>query len=74
MAIDKMPSGDYEPYTNYINTAINADAINIPITITGDTVSWVCGNGDSTSFCGSNESGVKVVFYRIDDRIISMPN
>ena len=41
---------------------------------THDTVSATCGNGDGTTFCGTDGSDAKVIFLDAEGNTIQMPS
>ena len=61
MKATKMPNGIYHPaITSFELVAGLDEPIKIAINLTGDTISWVCGNSDGYSFCGSDGSSASV--------------
>lgn len=56
MNLDKMKNVDtsiYVPDSFSYEIKVGDAAVKVPINIEGDTISWVCGSADGTSFCGS---------------------
>ena len=73
-----MPYTSYEPEKlNFLITKDQAeaqDAESVFVSLKGDTVSWVCGNGDGESFCGSTGASTEVYFTDEQGAAITMPH
>ena len=59
---------------NYVIQA-KSDPVNVKVPMLYDTVSWVCGNLDGMSFCGTNgPEGIIFSFKDAQGLSISMPS
>ena len=73
----KMPYTSYEPQKRHFlinkDTATTPEPESIKVSLKGDTVSCVCGNGDGESYCGSTGESTSVYFSDEQGDTITMP-
>ena len=62
----KMLKSPYEPQKLQFliekNEAANHEPESVPVSLKGDSTSFVCGNGDGISYCGSTGDTTNVYF------------
>ena len=67
MRADKMPLLDLGDEVQHAQVQVGSEPFRVgPIKLTGDAVSFVCGNGDGFSFCGSDGSPASTAISFID--------